>query len=243
MFLILCHPGDEAAFWLHDALRRDGLDGVEAVAVEALVYSRRIVHRMDDGGDEGEIELADGRVLRPEAIRGLVNRVGFLPQAHVERAAPGDKAYAVEELNAFLLAWLNGVGCRVINPALPLSLDGGAFPAATLFHMAAMAGLPTGGWRSDASDEGAHGMDSVTTHNVVVFDGRLFGPLLPQGLQAGCRQLAVLLGVPLLQVAFHHSGAQGWRFRAAHGLADFRIGGRPLASAIAGAFAPDEAEA
>ncbi len=237
MFLILCHPGDEAAFWLHDALRRQGLDGVEAVAVEALVYSRRIVHRLDNAGDSGEIELADGRVLRPEAIRGMINRVGFLPLAHIERAAPGDRAYATEELNAFLLAWLNSVAGPVINPAQPLSLDGGAFPAATLFHIAGMAGLPTQGWRSDTPADIPRGAEPETAHDVVVFDGRLFGPLLPQGMQAGCRQLAALLGVPLLQVALRHSEAHGWRFHAAHGLADFRIGGRPLASAIATTFA------
>lgn len=242
MFVILCHPGDEAAFWLHDALRRDGLDGVEVVAVEALVYSRRIVHRMDHTGDSGEIGLADGRVLRPEQIRGLLNRVGFVPLSHVERASPADRAYATEEISAFLLAWLDGIGGRVINPALPQSLDGGGFPAATVFHMAAMAGLPTGGWRSDAPAVTAPSTARGTSRHVVVFDGRVYGPLVPRSLQAGCVRLGALLGVPLLQVALRH-GAEDWRFEGAHGLVDFRVGGRPLALAIANAFAPGDAAA
>ncbi|HET7716557.1 MAG TPA: hypothetical protein VFK86_13115 [Bauldia sp.] len=235
MIVILCHPFDEAALWLCHQFRLLGLD-VEPVAVEALVYSRKIVHRLGDLGDTGEIHLSDGRVLRPESIRGLINRVCFLPLAHIERATPGDRTYASEELNAFLLAWLDSVAGPVINPAQPLSLDGGAFPSPTLFHLAAVAGLPTEGWRSDARPGDPALAVPRATQDVVVFDSRTFGPLIPRGLQAGCRQLALLLGVPLLQITFRHSDDRGWLFHAAHGLADFRVGGRPLAAAIATTF-------
>jgi hypothetical protein len=65
-----------------------------------------------------------------------------------------------------------------------------------------------------------------------VFDGRLFGPILPRKLQDGCRRLSVLLGAPLLQVVLRQAAGQGWQFVQATGAVDFRIGGNPLAAAL-----------
>jgi hypothetical protein len=79
------------------------------------------------------------------------------------------------------------------------------------------------------------------THTVIVFDGRLFGPLLPRALQDGCRGLASLLGTPLLQVELRQATGEPWRFVSATGMADFRIGGQPLARALTQTLATREA--
>ena len=236
MIVILCHPRDAAALWLHEAMRPLGIAGVELVAVEQLVYSRRIVYRQTAHGDSGRIDLADGRSLHPEAITGLVNRVEYLPTQHFARAQAADRAYAESELSAFLLAWINGVAGRVINPPLPFALGGGAFPLPTVVHLASVAGLPTGGWRADASRDDSGTPPMSPTHATLVFDGRLYGALLPRQLRDGCRRLAVLLGAPLLQIHLHRSSGHGWRFVDASGAADFRIGGKPLARALAQAL-------
>ena len=234
MVVILCHAGDAAALWLHGALRRLGVGNSELVSVEQVVYSRRIVHRLDDEGDVGTIELADSRVLRPEAITGLVNRVQFLPTQHFAAADVVDRAYATEELGAFLLAWLDAVGGRVINPALPSALGGGLFSDVVIAHSAAMAGLPTRGWRrADSGVEDHDDPATQPTHAVIVLDGVIFGAPIPPHLEEGCCRLAALLGVPLLQVLLGHSSDAGWRFVGANGFADFRIGGDPLAAALA----------
>lgn len=248
MIVILCHPDDVAALWLDRMFHTLGVTGIEIVSVEQLVFSRRIVHRLVTAGDSGEIALADGRTLHPETIAGLINRVQYLPTRHFASAAPADRAYAMAELSAFMLAWLNSVAGRVINPPLPFALGGGTFPLPTVRHLASMAGLPALTWRSSTSPSGNDGNDrnhvtavDTPTHAVVVFDGRVFGPILPRPIQDGCRRLASLLGVPMLQVLFHQSHDNGWRFVHAHGAVDFRIGGRPLAAAIAQAFAANVA--
>jgi hypothetical protein len=233
MIVILCHPGDAAALWLGEAMRYLHAGEVELVAVEELVFSRRIVYRLSGAGDSGSIELADGRTLRPEAITGLVNRVCYLPTQHFARAQTADRAYAEAELSAFLLAWINGVAGRVVNPPLPFALGGGTFPPATVAHLASMAGLPTEAWRAGAADDGDGKTLPSSTHAVLLFDGRVFGPLLPRNMQEACRRLAALLGVSLLQIELRQSPELGWRFVAASGLADFRIGGKPLARALA----------
>lgn len=237
MIVILCHPGDAAAQWLAATMRELIGGGIELVTVEELVYSRRIVHRLNDDGDSGSIALADGRTLRAETIAGLVNRVSYLPTQHFARAVAEDRAYAEAELHAFLLAWINGVAGRVINPPLPAALGGGTFPLPTLVHLAAMAGLPTEGWRASAAAGADAPPPLPTTHAAVVFDGRIFGMLLPRALQEGCRRLAALTGASLLQIEFNQSGGRGLRFVGATGAVDFRIGGTSLARDLAHAFA------
>ena len=233
MILILCHPGDAPAMWLATTMRELGVGGVEVVTVEELVYSRRVVYRLSDAGSSGSIGLADGRTLRPETITGLVNRVSYLPTQHFARALPADRAYAEAELNAFLLAWINGVAGRVINPPLPFALGGGAFAPPTLMHFAAMAGLPIEVWRASAADGDGATPWLPPTHAAVLLDGRMFGMLLPRTLQEGCRRLATLTGAPLLQVQFNQSRERGFRFVNASGAVDFRIGGKPLAHDLA----------
>ena len=231
--VILCDPGDDAALWLHDTLRDLGLCRIDLVSVGQLVYSTRIVHQLSDAVERGEIHLSDGRTLRPEAIRGLVNRVNFLPTRHFDNVATADQGYATEELSAFFLAWLDAIPGRVINPPLPFSLNGGDFPIATVMHCAATAGLPTGGWHARAHESEAETSSSIEpTHVVIVFVGILFGPILPRDLQDACRRLAILLGLPLMQVALRRLRTGEWRFMSVTGNADFRLGGSGLAAAI-----------
>lgn len=236
MIVILCHPGDAAALWLAGTMRELGGGPVELVSVEELVYSRRIVFRLSDVGSSGSIVLADGRTLRPETIAGLVNRVSYLPTQHFARAVSEDRAYAEAELNAFLLAWINGVAGRVINPPLPFALGGGTLPLPALMHYASMAGLPTEGFCASADERASVAPRLPPTDAAVVFDGRLYGTLLSTKLQDGCRRLAMLAGASLLQIEFHRSSEHGLRFVHASGAVDFRIGGRPLARDLALAF-------
>ena len=63
MIVILCHPDDAAALWLDRELHELGTPDMALVAVEQLVFSRRIVHQLTGAGDNGTIALADGRTL------------------------------------------------------------------------------------------------------------------------------------------------------------------------------------
>jgi len=242
MIVILCHPGDLSALWLAGSMRE--LDAaVELVTVEELVYSRRIVYRLSDSGSSGSIVLADGRTLRPEMIAGLVNRVSYVPTQHFANALQTDRAYAEAELSAFLLAWINGVAGRVINPPVPFALGGAAFTLPALMHFAAMAGLPTCGYRASAEPRDQGRPPPPPTHAAVVFDGRTYGTLLPRALLDGCRRFAALTGAALAQIQFHRSAGEngeahaGFRFVGASPAVDFRLGGKPLARDLARAFA------
>lgn len=237
MRVILCHPDDRAALWLARTLRGHATD-VTVVSVEELVFSRSIVHRMTSRGDAGSVRLADGRTLRPESIAGLVNRVRYLPTQHFAHADAGERAYATAELSAFLLAWLNGINGRVLNPPRPFALGGGVMYPAAVTHAAATAGLPTGAWREGTAGESTAAPRPPITHALTVLDSRVYGPVLPRQIQDGCVRLSVLLGVPLLQVLLHHAPGSGWRFLDATPLVDFQAGGPSLARDLARALLP-----
>jgi len=239
MLVILCHPDDISALWLHRELSAAGVSAT-LVSVEQLVFSRSITHVLTGTADTGTIRLADNRVLHPDAITGLINRVRFVPTQHFNNAAPGDREYATAELHAFLLAWLNGIAARVLNPARPPLLGGGVTDVAAIQHYAATAGLPTLPWRQSTRRAGLvspAATAAAPTHVVTVLDGRVFGPIIPTDFAGGCCRLAAYLGTPLMQVAFSRSTSGAWRFLHATPLVDFERGGRPLAAAIARAVA------
>lgn len=237
MRVILCHPDDRSALWLAQTLGAHAED-VTLVSVEELVFSRSIVHRMTSRGDTGSVRLADGRILRPESIDGLVNRVRYLPTQHFAHADADERAYATAELSAFLLAWLNGISGRVLNPPRPFALGGGVMYPTAVTHAAATAGLPAGPWRDGTSGHDGAGPRPPITHAVTVLDNRVYGPLLPRRMQDGCVRLSVLLGVPLLQVLLHQAPGSEWRFVDATPLVDFQAGGPSLARDLARALRP-----
>lgn len=243
MNVILCHPGDVSAVWLAHALRSCGV-ALEVASVEALVYSRRIAFRQDSAGDRGSVTLHDGRVLRPEAIGVLVNRVRYLPTAHFATAAPGERAYAESELDALLLAWLNTVPGRVVNPPHPGAPGGAALAAMTMCRAALRAGLPAPPWQASSETTQARipatgaTQASAASHVVIAFDGRLYGSRLPHPLQDGVRRLASLLDLPLLQVGFDRGPRGAWRFVDATGDVDFRRGGDAFARDLAAVMSP-----
>lgn len=236
MNLILCHADDRAALWLHRALAAAGVADLQLVAVEQLAFSRRIVHRMDSASDTGEIRLADGRTIRPEAVAGLVNRVRFIPGDHLARAVERDRIYALDELHAFFLAWLDSIPGLVLNRARPEAIGGDHVPALLAAREAAAVGLPVAAHHGSSREPDA--LESTGSDaRAIVLGHRVFGPILPRALQDGCRRLGVALGLGLMQVNFVRDPDGGLRFSGASGAVDFPSGGQALVGALADTLA------
>ena len=201
MIVILCHPRDAAALWLHEAMRSLGIAGVELVAVEQLVYSRRIVYRHErrrrlrphracrranaaPGGDHrprqsrpvsADAALREGASGGPRLCRIRAQRV----PARVDQWRRGSRDQSAAALRSR----------RRRVPAADRRASRVRWPACR-----PVAGVPM----RPRDDSGTPPMSP--THAALVFDGRLYGALLPRQLQDGCRRLAVLLGAPLLQI-------------------------------------------
>jgi hypothetical protein len=202
MIVILCHPAMP---------RRCGSPGrcassapaVELVTVEELVYSRRIVYRLSDTGSSGSIVLADGRTLRPETITGLVNRVATCRRSTLRERCSGSRLRRSGAQRASARVDQRRRRARH-QSAAALRARRRSFPLPALMHFAAMAGLPTGGFRASA-DRHEDARPRVRDARAVVFDGRTYGTLLPRALLDGCRRFAALTGASLMQIEFNQS--------------------------------------
>ena len=81
------------------------------------------------------------RVLGLDAIGGVLVRLPWVHEYELPHIAPVDRAYVAAELNAFLLAWLADLPCRVINRPTPLCLSGPGWRPEQWIHAAARLGL------------------------------------------------------------------------------------------------------
>ncbi|MEU6239197.1 hypothetical protein ABZ885_40265, partial [Kitasatospora sp. NPDC047058] len=142
MWLVLCDPGDRAALWAHEGLRKRGLEPLELLSPQALLGSTRTAHRVGRHGADFEICLPDGRVLASRDVSGVLNRVAAAPFGILPFARHADALYAREELDALLLSLLTCLAPVSVNRPCATGLCGAWRSAAEWTVLAARAGLP-----------------------------------------------------------------------------------------------------
>ncbi|MEI9851358.1 MAG: hypothetical protein WDN24_11565 [Sphingomonas sp.] len=175
--------------------------------------------------------LADGTALRAAELSGAVNRVTAVPQAHLARAAPADRAYATGELHAFMLAGSPRSPARCSTRPRPKGWRGRAIPKMAARHFAVQVGFacaPLALALDDALDPPPR-PPGTDTH--VVLDGRVIGAIVPTAAREAMLQFAQLWGGRMVQIETRrHGGAR--HFVAATSLVDFPRGGALLVRAM-----------
>lgn len=239
-FLILAHRWDASAAAVAAALRRrHPAHESRLVTLEELIFAPSWAHRVDSGGVVSEVRLHDGCVLRSDETGVVLHRLGSfdLPQFGKQ-----DRSYAVAEMSALLLSWLEGFPCPVINPVTPRGFCLGRSPVRWL-ALAAEAGLPLPRMRltsnlrrfpADGLQSADSSLPSVTfpiagrsaaflaeppgpeTHSVLLAGEDVCGDL-PPGLLSACRAFARLADALVLRLNFTSGGRHGprWIFSSA----------------------------
>ena len=237
MWLVLCPRTDSSALWAYQGLAARGLAPLELVSAEALACALHWEHRVGPGGATVAITLADGRTIRAEMVRGVLNRLVTVPPEHLLLAAPSDREYAAQELNAFYMSWLHALPAPVLNRPTAQGLSGAWRHMSEWAWLAARAGLPAAPYRQSSRDPlpegGTTGLlaPDAPVRTVVVVGGRTCGAA-PAGVLEGCRRLAALAGTPLLGVELGQGAAGPWTFAGATPLPDLRAGGEALLDAL-----------
>jgi hypothetical protein len=233
MWLIACHPGDEAALWVARGLRSRGLDPVEVVSAESLACSTAIEHRLGAGEPSVRIEVADGRTISSDRVRGMLNRIVHPPMGHLAVSHEEEREYAMQEVSALFLSWLTAMPGPVLNRPVPFALSGPSLDSLQWHALAARAGLPVPAVRVP-DDQNGHGARWVIPDcNVVVACGAVFGAAPPGAASEACLRLAELSGADVLGVELHLNGGGEWRFAGAHPMPDLRVGGEELVDHLA----------
>ena len=238
MWLVLCATNDLAALWAARGLGARGLQPLEIVTGEVLAYNQRFAHRLTAGQPDVQITLTDGRVVDSATVRGTLNRLQFVPSAHLSGANAADRQYAEQELFALYLSWLHGLPGIMLNRPMPHGLSGAWRHPSEWVWLAAQAGLLTMPYQQsdwlEAPSSNALARNSART--IIVVKNTCCGPTAPPSVAAGCLRLAQLSGTSVLGLDFHLAPSGDWVFTGATPMPDLRLGGSALLDALARAL-------
>jgi hypothetical protein len=223
MWIVISAPEDRPALWAYCKLKDSGLDPLEQVTPEEFSYAARITYKLNRQSSDLNFDLRDGRTIRSEDVQGILNRVTIVPVEHLGYSP--DTQYAVQELNAFFLAWLSSLDVPVINHPVPFGLSGRWRHLVEWTWLANVSNLPT-----DRLCEGSTSLNKDISQvqgdilSVVVAGGEVFGPDLPEHIVNGCQILSEKAETSLLGITFSHSGGN-FVFANANPFPDLQIGG------------------
>lgn len=259
MWLLLCAADDRPALWAAARLMARGLAPLVVLTPELLHHSFGWQHRLaDDHPARVAFTLADGRAIRGEAIRGVLNRIDALPPHLVDALPPPDRAYALQEWVALHVSWLSSLEVPVLNLPVGHGLCGPGRSHAEWTWLASQAGLPTAPLRRSTDPWARSGTDhppgaatrrwgpepalhagrAADRHRadrppplrtVCVVDGVAVDDGLRPPLRAACGRLGPLAATRLLGVTLEKASG---RFVSASPRPDLRSGGEAILDAL-----------
>lgn len=223
MWLVLCTSDDRPALWAVHRLRARGLDPLVVLTPDLLQYSSAWEHRISfDGRTSIEFTLADGRRIDGGSIRGVLNRIAFLPAHLASHLTPDDRLYALQEWTALHISWLSSLDAPVLNLPVMQGLCGAWRHRSEWIWLASRAGLETPSYPQEAQP--------ASVRTVFVVDGEVVNDDLPREVAAACARLGILARTRLLGIDLE---AETGRFLDASPRPDLRLGGEPLADVLA----------
>jgi hypothetical protein len=240
VILVLCHEADASAMWAADALRRRGLSPTVLTGLD-LAAVRGWRHTVGpDGKAECTLRFEGGRSLHGAEVRGVLNRLSFLPWAWLSRVGGPDRDYAAQEMHAFYLSWLHALPGPMLNRPTPQGLCGNMRHPSAWIALAARAGLPVRAFRQSCTDDPADPWQpshDPLDRTVLVAGTRVIGPdALVQPHRAACLRLARDAGCALLGIDFAAEPKGEWRVTRACPAPELTQGGEALADALAEAL-------
>jgi hypothetical protein len=243
MWLVLCAPTDLSAIWAYEGLKSRGLEPIRLVTTESLVYGVRWEHRVGASGVCVDITLPDGSRIRNTDLRGVLNRIQYIPPGSLLLIRPADRDYVLEELGTFFLSWLYALPRPMLNRPTPQGLSGQWRHVSEWLCLAARAGLPTANYRQSSHDL-SQGIGIATSvvppgtpvTTVLVVDGQVAGPPAPAHILEGCLRLGALSKTQLLGAEFTVGPGNRWTFVGATTHPDLRLGGDRLLDLLARAL-------
>ena len=136
------------------------------------------------------IAVIAGKRVPVSNLRAVLTRRPAVLAEELHWLAPSDRSYVAAETNAFLVAWLSSIPCRVVNKPTTTSLCGPAWDGLHWRSAAAIAGVK---WASDD--------DVASVERVVVCGAECFFTSNARQ-ESLARALARIAGVELLSVLF-----------------------------------------
>lgn len=234
MILILCSARDTSALAMRASLAAASAAPVDAVTTMELVTAPRLAQALGAEGCRNALTLRRLGPIDPRLLRGVLNRIDTLPEAHLMAMEASERHYVLQELQAVLASWLRALPCPVVNRPTAASLAGPTYHEAVWRHMAATAGLPVSERPLDPDQPDS--ASAAPTVSTVVFRGRCYGTVPPPPFGTAILALAARSGADLLEVFLHAESDRGLVFSAATPFVALERGGSPLVRDLAATF-------
>jgi hypothetical protein len=235
MWLTLCSSSDTPALWAHHALRAQGLEPLELVTTEMLGQVIRWEHRLGIKGASINFTLNDGREIKSESIRGVLNRTMWIPTEHLTYVHLTDREYAIQEFLAFFSSWLYALPQPVLNRPRPPGLSGQLRHVSEWIWMASSVGLHISDYTQSSVNllpeivfEGRVTPINTPINTVFVVNEHVIADEAPSDIREKCRNLADLARTDLLGIEFAEGSESPWTFVGATTLPDLRLGGQAI---------------
>jgi hypothetical protein len=239
MWIVFCSSSDHSALWAFEGLQRRGLAPLELVTTESLAVARFWEHRVGAGGAHLKIGLHDGRTLCSSRIRGALNRIAAPSATLIQHAVDSDREYAMSEMQAFYLSWLNAVPGNVVNRPTPQGISGAWRHASEWALLAHRSGFKVPRYRQTDLDPMEQGYAPLapaeaTLTNLIVLNGAgVYGAPIPEKIAASCQALAKSEKIGILGVDVYQDAAGDWLFAGATPTPWLQFGGEPLLDGLA----------
>jgi hypothetical protein len=151
---------------------------------------------------EASAAVISRRAIGASEITGVLTRLSWIFGHELIQVAPNDRAYAASEMNAFLLAWLDGLACPLLNRPTATCLSGPCWRKERWVHFAARLGIPVCPVRREARPSDALPEEPRSpSKSVTVVGDRCFGET-EKAIADCARRLASAAGLDLLGVHF-----------------------------------------
>jgi hypothetical protein len=146
-----------------------------------------------------------GREARQSEVHGVFTRLQWVWEDELVDIVSGDRAYVAAEMSAFLLCWLAGLSCPVLNRPTPGCLTGPGWGREQWLFAASKAGMRVQPVKRQASFASSSPSIDETPKPaltaVTVAGDRCLGNA-DEALLTQARRLAEIAGVDLLGVQF-----------------------------------------
>jgi hypothetical protein len=150
-----------------------------------------------------DIAVINRRVVASGEIKGVLTRLPWVSEQELTHIAPHDRAYVASEMTAFLLSWLDGLNCPLLNRPTPTCLSGPGWRTEQWIHLAAQLGIPVCPVRRHARrpEDIPNGAAQHPYHTLTVVGRRCLGAC-DDMRTVHARRLAAAAGVDLLVTRF-----------------------------------------
>jgi hypothetical protein len=201
VLVILAGEQDHSARWLAQRWNRFGAGVLSPNDLSFAGWRHHVGVACEDTA------VIDRQIVPAAKITGVLTRLPCVSEHELVHIVPADRAYVAAEMTAFLLSWLSGLACRLLNRPTPTCLLGCNWRSEQWVSLASLLGIPVIPVRRHAKFLGAATTrDSIDSFDTVTLIGERCIGASDEKHSAYARQLAAAAGVDLLAVHFRTVG-------------------------------------